>query len=224
MSDSRRRCHQHARNGEAGLSIAETLVALSIAALVLLSAVVSLSTTGKSAEVTVASSDLNLETNRAAKAIADALRQARLQSMVPVPLAPVGASAIQFDHVVAMNASNPVAGTVSAIRMEEDPREPQNGRDDDGDGLIDEWRVVLVTDVFGAEQRTTVLARDVPALGVGEMANGRDDNGDGLVDEAGLSLSLTGDVMLIRLGGIRQLREGEILQAVSEVSVRIRNE
>ena len=60
--------------------------------------------------------------------------------------------------------------------------------DNDGDGLVDERRVVWIRKPGQPDERRTVLCRDVPKWFEGEIpGNSLDDNGNGLVDGMGLA-------------------------------------
>ena len=57
----------------------------------------------------------------------------------------------------------------------------------------------------------------------GELANGTDDNGNELIDEQGLSFSLQGDQVSIRLTLERQGPDGSFVQKTVETTVTCRN-
>jgi hypothetical protein len=75
----------------------------------------------------------------------------------------------------------------SRIQLELSPGELDDGLDNNGDGMVDECRLVFVPDVFGGGAEIG-LAGFVTRFAQGELANGVDDNGDGNVDEPGLNL------------------------------------
>ncbi len=80
------------------------------------------------------------------------------------------------------------------------PEDPNDGIDNDTDGLIDEHVVTWITDVGSANERTLVIRRDVPERLAGEIAgNAVDENGNGLVNEAGLCFEFDVDHVVIRL-------------------------
>lgn len=99
-----------------------------------------------------------------------------------------------------------------------------NGLDDNGNGLIDERRVLLVPDTATPAELVS-LGSQVRELAEGELPNGLDDNGNGIADEAGLwfrhdgSGTLTVSLSLERLDG----RGGSIVRTLT-TSVRMRND
>jgi hypothetical protein len=91
-------------------------------------------------------------------------------------------------------------GPPERIALQPSPEDPDDGLDNDTDGLIDERIVVWSTDVGAAAQRDLVIRRDVPERLAGETAgNGIDENGNGLLNEAGLSFEFVGEQVVIRL-------------------------
>lgn len=57
----------------------------------------------------------------------------------------------------------------------------------------------------------------------GEVLNGVDDNGNGLIDEQGLSFTLFGDSVTIRLSIAQTNPEGEEITQTVETVVTVRN-
>jgi hypothetical protein len=127
------------------------------------------------------------------------------------------------DQVVFRNPLDFVGGNVVwgefQIFAEREPGELDDGIDNDGDGLVDEFRVVLL-EPSGVR---LVLASGVTELLEGELPNGEDDNGNGLTDEAGLSFSAQGSVITLRLTCQRQDDGGRLLVKTAETAVRLRN-
>jgi hypothetical protein len=85
-------------------------------------------------------------------------------------------------------AGGAILGAQSRIQLELMPGEFDDGADNNGDGMIDECRLVFLPDVFGGGPQIGLVGF-VTRFAQGELANGVDDNGDGNVDEAGLSLA-----------------------------------
>jgi hypothetical protein len=137
--------------------------------------------------------------NHAVSLSADLLRCARADTLV-LATAP-GACALDFDVALAYDdAGGGVAWRIDRFVFEDEPGEPVDGLDNDGDGLIDEGRVTYVRDRGGAGEIRTVLAYGVARAGAGEVAgNGVDDDGDGLLDEPGLQLTLAGGALRLEL-------------------------
>lgn len=116
-----------------------------------------------------------------------------------------------------------VAGSVTHIAWEQDPRDADNGLDDDGDGLIDEGVLALWKRVGEADEVRVVICNDVTEYFLGETANGADDNGNGLTDEAGFHFEQDGNLITMRIsvGGVAS--DGTRVTRTAETSIRLRN-
>jgi len=116
-----------------------------------------------------------------------------------------------------------VPGHATRIRLEPDPRDPNNGVDDDGDGLIDEGVVVLYRNLLEADEIRVVICSDVTEFFAGETGNGADDNGNGLTDEAGFHFEQDGDLITVRICVAGVSSEGTTVIRTAETSIRLRN-
>jgi hypothetical protein len=141
----------------------------------------------------------------------------------PDPSGPQGSPSLQFQQPVSVVGSAVVWSGMLQLMWESDPADPLGGGDQDGDGLVDEGRLVLVRNVGALNERRIVLASNVPRLDPDELANNVDDNGNGVVDEGGFNIQRVGDVFTLRLvvsepgpGGQRQIGR-------AEASIRLRN-
>jgi hypothetical protein len=114
------------------------------------------------------------------------------------------------------------SGTIR-IRAELERGELNDGKDNDGDELVDELQVVQVENEGQPDERRTVLASGVAELFEGESANNLDDNGNGLKDERGLSFSAQGSVVTVRLSCQRRDDAGRLLSKTAETAVHLRN-
>ena len=84
---------------------------------------------------------------------------------------------------------------------------------------IEEGSVVLTTGARG-EQREVLTHRVQPLL-LGEAWNGVDDNGNGLIDEAGLSFTLAGNEVHVRLSLQARGPEGRQIAVMREELVTL---
>lgn len=109
---------------------------------------------------------------------------------VDVPTPPPPANVITWIdfRTVQGYADVAVLAPQSRLQLEMMPGELDDGLDNDGDGMVDECRLVYIEDVFGGSPAVG-LASSVTRFAEGELANGADDNGDGLVDEAGFAVA-----------------------------------
>lgn len=162
-------------------------------------------------------------TQRAIETVRDAFVDAGLTGMTPLPTPPLGSDRLTFRTPTGLAAGAVTWGAPTTVRFENSPDDPDNNLDDDGDGLVDEGRVVLVREVGTANESQVVLATDVPERMPGETANNVDDNGNGLVDETGLAFSLEGNVLTIFLATAGRAEAGHVLVNVQQTSVSIRN-
>ena len=134
---------------------------------------------------------------------------------------PSGASSITYRERKGWNAGAPVWGEVTTIAWEADPSDPQNGSDDDKDGLVDEGQATIQVGTGTAAKRS-VLAQGVADRLEGEKAgNGTDDNSNGLLDERGLSFDRVGTRLTIRLTVERRGPDGSFTRETAQTTIRL---
>jgi hypothetical protein len=114
-------------------------------------------------------------------------------------------------------------GNLMRIEWAPDPGDPEDGLDNNGNGVIDEGVVRLVRNSGIAGETSSVLARGVMPYFEGESPNGQDDNGNGLVDERGLCFERRGGAVAVRLSLCRKSDDGESVVRTAETSVTPRN-
>ena len=95
--------------------------------------------------------------------------------------------------------------------------------DNNGNGIVDEGLIALITDPGGAAERREVLARFVAARLEGEEENGLDDNGNGLVDERGFSLVREGRLLEVRITTLGADRADQPVPRTVRATVAIRD-
>ena len=132
-------------------------------------------------------------------------------------------SSLEFRKNAGMSAGVIQWGPAHRVEYQQDPGDPEDGVDNDRDGLVDEGRLVWTRDVGEAGERSTVLAGSVAARLEGEVLNGADDNGNGMVDERGFCLRRSGNQITIYLS--LQSWDGKfgLLEATVRTAVRLRN-
>lgn len=130
---------------------------------------------------------------------------------------------LSMQQVVGIQAGAAVLGDPLTVRFEPDPADPVDGVDNDGDGVIDEGRVVLVRDDGGPNELSTTICKDVRRFLEGEQLGGGDDNGNGLTDESGFLITRDGDLLTIQLTVEEARSSGETTVRTSSTSVLIRN-
>jgi prepilin-type N-terminal cleavage/methylation domain-containing protein len=180
-----------------------TLVELAISAALLgivSGAVVVASVRGRAAFDTASlQNGVDGDVRRAIDRVAAELVTAGATQLNPNPTGVLGTDALDFRQVTGTAGGAAVWGAQMRIAFEYDTGELDNWLDDDGDGLVDEGRVVLTRDVGGANELRAVLCHDVRELAQGEVLNALDDNGNGVVDERGFNVVRVGDALTIRL-------------------------
>jgi len=156
--------------------------------------------------------------------VADELQGVVRGLLFPDPSTSLGTSTITYQHPTGVSTAGVVSwDTPSSLSLELDAGEIDNGIDDDGDGLIDERRLVLTRNVGSPNAVTTVICSGIPELGEGEVANGLDDNGNGVVDEAGFNVRKVGDLLTVRLTVQGPAEGGQIISSTLSTSIVLHN-
>ena len=109
------------------------------------------------------------------------------------------------------------------LAFELEAGELPDGRDNNGNGLVDEGVVVLTENVGDPTERRRVLVHWVSQLLEGEELNGEDDNGNGLIDERGFVVERAGETLIVRLTLQRANPERQLLSRTARTSTRLRN-
>ncbi len=173
-------------------------------------------------KLTTSLRNADVAAQRAVQRIASELKFTGASRLNPDPELNGFVSSVDFDQVVDIVNGEPVWAPLARIAFEYEPGELNDGIDNDGDGLIDEGRIVLTRNVGGVPTRV-VLVNGVSEYAEGELPNGIDDNGDGLVDEPGFCIQRNGDVLDLRLTVEAVDPQGRVFQRTVETSVRMRN-
>lgn len=177
------------------MTLLEVSIGLAVFAAFATSAFLSVSASTQSYRIEGVSARLDRRAREAVQQVCERLRLADATSV-----AMVGVTGLDFQCSLGWVGGAPAFGPTERIALEQDPTDPDNGADDDGDGLVDEGRLVWIEAVGTANERRQVLATDVSEILEGEVgANAADDNGNGLVDEGGFSPALAGSNIVVRL-------------------------
>lgn len=213
-----------AKRIKAGFTILEMVVSVSLVS-IMASIAVMIQTTGNSA-LKASNQQIEAESKarRAVERIAQELQRAVVMNLFTnfTPLAPDSPD-LTYLSAAGLIDGELVAGFVTSIAWEPDPRDPDNGIDDDGDGLVDEGVVALWKKVGEADEVRVVLCNDVTELFDGELPNGADDNGNGIADEAGLHFVQDGNLITVRLCVSGVASDGTTVVRTAETSIRLRN-
>lgn len=201
----------------------EVAISAAVLALVLLAVGVVAKTGQGVFQNSQAQSGMRKSAQRVLDRIVDLVADSSRSTLSPDPAAPLGSSTLEFRSPTGLGVSGIQWGSRTRIAFAYTHEDPNNGRDDEGDGFVDDGCIVLVQNVGEHDERTTVLARRVAEYADGESPNGHDDNGDGLVDEKGLSFVLTSNQLTIRLTLVELDADAHPLLVTSSASVRLRN-
>jgi len=186
----------------AGFTLVEFAVATALLGVISGAIFMATDSSGKSIRTGSVVSSLENRGSVALDRIAEELSLAVRDDVLPgAPAAEAPFHASQLDFQISTWVSpNVILGNTARIGFEYTPDEPNDGVDNNGNGLIDEGRVVLTTDVGLGSEGRQVLCRGVSESFEGEVSgNGLDDNRNGLRDEGGCSFDFDGDRVTIRL-------------------------
>lgn len=215
------RLNVHAR---AGFTLIELAVAIAILGLVMGSIMGVMESAKKGYGQGSTATLVQTLSRRALDRIASELENAGQGTLLPNPLN-IACDDLVFQSVIGVDevAGTPIFGNSTRLRFAYGGGDTNNGLDDDGDGLIDEGRVILTRNYLAANESSVVIARGVNELAEGELANGLDDNGNGLADERGFSMTLQGNLLILRLTVSRVSAEGTTTVSTNETAVSFRN-
>ena len=149
----------------------------------------------------VGTTDARLESlaNQTLDQIASRLRSSQRATMTPTLSAPFSSSQIDFQSSIGTAGGLTLWGPVERIGFQYSPGDPNDGVDNDGDGFVDDGRVVWTQDVGGANERSITWVNGVSEYLRGETLDTTDENGNGLVDEQGLCFNFDGTSVIVRL-------------------------
>jgi len=182
---------RRSRRSRRGASLIEVLISFSVV-LLLVGLVAEAVTTSRGAYGQgMSTAAVEAQARRTVDSLAQRLTSASAGSLsVDDPTPPPAANVITWLDFQAVQgyAGAPLLAPQSRIQLELMAGELDDGVDNNGNGMVDECRLVFVEDVFGGGAQVG-LTGFVTRFAEGELANGIDDNGDGLTDEAGFTVT-----------------------------------
>jgi len=200
------------------LAISLALLSVMMGGLMIVSSSIS-----KAVSAGTSSAALEADGEMAIRRLAAILREASSDTVTPRPAAPFSSPQVDFLRAEEWTVKGMQWNPLERIRLELRPGEIDNGLDDDGNGLIDERRVVWITNPGAASQRVVTVCQWVSEMLEGELPNGLDDNGNGLIDEPGLCVVFEDDGATVRMTLQRRDSEGRLLTRTFERRVGFRN-
>ncbi|MBM3989933.1 MAG: prepilin-type N-terminal cleavage/methylation domain-containing protein [Planctomycetes bacterium] len=213
------------RSARRGFTLLEVVLA-SVLLTAVLGAALMVVTRGKSA---MAEGHLHARAearaHRALQRVIAELRGAGIDALVPAlnPNGLTSSSTLTFDPLQGVSGGALVWGSPVRIARVSAPEDGDDGRDNDGDGVVDEGVLMLTRDPGGASEASFLICSQVRELAEGELPNGGDDNGNGLPDEAGFSIQRIGSMLTVRITVEEAGEGGETGLATVTSSVTLRN-
>lgn len=217
--------HGVRRTGRAGFTLLELVISVGIVS-VMATIALMIQNTGNSA---LEASNLQLEAEgkarRGIERVAQELERAIVMNLFTnfTAAAPHSPSLTYLDAGGLVDGEL-VPGSVTHIAWESDPRDPDNGIDDDGDGLVDEGVIAMWREVGEDDQVRVVLCNDVTEFFPGEIENGADDDGNGLIDESGFHFERDGNLITVRVSVAIVVSDGTRVARTAETSIRLRED
>ena len=209
--------------GARGFTLVESLIAVTLLAVLFLAVAQTSSRASDAFDEGSAEHTLSTTAHRCLERITQAIELADVSIFASLGNPDLGDDEVSFRLPEGWNGGAVVWSGPVRIRLELERGELNDGRDNDGDELVDEHQVVQVVDEGLPEERRITLATGVPELFDGELQNNLDDNGNGLLDERGLSFSAEGTVVTVRITCQRRDEAGRLLTKTAETAVRLRN-
>ena len=202
-----------------GMTLIETAISITLLVTVFGSTAVLLDTTSGAYQTTTVATTMDSVAGTALRGISGALQGASGDIVILVT-----PSMIEFQRGVGYLNGSVDWGDVEQIGFEYGPGEVNDGIDNDGDGLVDEGRIVHILRPGAADEERNILCTGVREWLEGEApGNLVDDNGNGLTDEAGLAFDLTGDGVSVWLTVERMDSNGALIVRTVERFVAFRN-
>ncbi len=191
----------------AGVTVLELAIAVGLVGLVMVNMTMLLRATSRSHDVTTDRLNLEVHASQLLDRMATALIGANADSVMPGNQAPLHASVIDYEISLGIQDGQVIWGDPERISLL-----PQTGE------------VVWMRSPDTSGERRVVWGRYVSEFMEGELlGNGIDDNDNGLVDEMGLSFTLEGDSVVIRLTLARPDSTGRLITFPTETRVAFRN-
>lgn len=203
-----------------GFTLVELVIGVTILA-VLSGAVMLFTTSTSNAYRTVSMSIHNdAMARRGMRKVKELLRGTGADQILPMMGAGLWTDTVEFQQVIGQTGGVPEWAPLQRLELQEEPSDPDDGLDNDDDGLIDERVLVWIRDSGLPTERPVVLLRNVSELLGGERPNGADDNGNGLIDEPGACFDFDEGFVTFRLT-TQQAVDGTVVMASYQTGIRL---
>lgn len=183
-----------------GFSLVELLIASSLAALIAVSATMAGAQSYDAYRAATRSTTVEAKLRHAVQRVAQELLLTGTDVIFPPNIDDeFGTSDLVFQQAVGVVNGAIVWGPTKRLVLEYELGEVDDGVDNNGNGLVDECRLVLVRNDGVLGETRTVLCHSVREFLEGEEEDGDDDNANGITDEAGFNVHRAGDILTVRL-------------------------
>jgi hypothetical protein len=184
-----------------GVTILELAISMTLISIIGTSVLLVSSSGSQAMKQTALSALVQSNARAGVSALAARLVGAELTSMLPVDvIAPGSTTSIEYQRIIGFLDGAVAWSNTERIELEPSPTDANDGIDNNGNGLVDECRVVWTQNVGLANESRVVLVAWARETLAGEISgNNIDDNGNGLVDEAGLCFDYDGRQLNIHL-------------------------
>jgi len=205
------------RRRQSGISVVE--MAIAVSGTVVLFGIVAIGTQRAfgTYQGTVSATEVERNANVAMDRMVSLLADAGLTTIADDLSAPAGSSGFSFRVRKGYSGGAITWSPETRIYWESDPNDARDDVDNDGDGLVDEGRVMMA-DANGLE---AVICNNVTEYLDGETSASGDQNSNGLEDEQGLSFVLEDNRLTIRLTLAKVGADGETVTRSAESVLRL---
>jgi hypothetical protein len=210
-------------NRNRGFSLIEVIVVLTVLFMTVGMVVLVSNANTHAYQTGATSAELESKVAIAMDRIVAELRMVGRESLDPDPVAGLETSSLRYVKAESYGSGETTWSTLRQLEFEHEPGELDDGLDNNGNGLVDEGRVVLTEDLGGPNERRLVLVRWVSELHEGELPNLVDDNGNGLADEPGFVVERVGATLVVRLSLRKNDSQGFPITRTAQTSAKMRN-
>ncbi|MFT4538544.1 MAG: type II secretory pathway pseudopilin PulG [Planctomycetota bacterium] len=206
-----------------GYTLIELMISLSLLTALVLSVFEVTQRSANAVRTGAVVTQLQADSERTLRRVVDRVQMTSSGRLTPRLASPLSSPRCEFQLPIGFDGSDVVWSTAQSLSFELDTLEVDDGIDNDGDGLVDEGRVIWTESAGDPNSRTVSWASGVRRYLEGEEPNNIDDNGNGLIDESGFAISVDDEIVTIWLT-LERIETGDsTLIHTSRASVRLRN-
>ncbi|MDA1264992.1 MAG: prepilin-type N-terminal cleavage/methylation domain-containing protein [Planctomycetota bacterium] len=192
----------------AGFTLLEIMIALTIMALVAVNITMVTRTGSQAARSGAFWQTLNDEADQTLDRITLALMSSDADNLYPIAIAPLYTNEVTYSVSLGVENGEVITSSPESISWEQQE---------------DRGRVRWFENPGLPDERSVTWSNWVPMFFAGETFNGEDDNENAVVDETGLAFDMQGELVNVHLTIERQGPEGEWLPTTRSVQVTCRN-